>query len=286
MGFGAAAAPLFDQPARDAFNPSNLSSRPSHPALTPHADSAYLTVAARVANLWTAPTAPRPVDAPMCRSNPDPQVWLRALDRLPRHTGRLGLHGRLATQLRRGEPVLVVETLANGWTQVASPWHPRSPHPHGYVGWLAPGQLSHAPWSGTRRDGVPVVTLPRWRTTFLTVARSMTGVPYLWGGATPLGVDCSGLVHLAARAVGVQVPRDADDQWRAARRVSLADVQPGDLYFFAHPGKRAHHVGIATRPGWMLNAPSTGTRVREEAIVGARRASLIGAGRYDGLPQL
>ena len=285
-GFGAAAAPLFDQPTRDAFSLPGQPNLPSHPAMRLSIDAVYLTVAARVANLWTRPTAPRPVDAPMCRPNPDPQAWLRALDRLPRHTGRLRLHGRLATQLRRGEPVVVLETLANGWTQVASPWHPRTPHPHGYVGWLAPGQISHAAWSGASRDDVPVITRPRWETTFLQVARSMTGVPYLWGGATPFGVDCSGLVHLAARAVGVQVPRDADDQWRAALRISLADVRPGDLYFFAHPGKPAHHVGIATRPGWMLNAPSTGTRVREEAIVGARRAALVGVGRYDGLPLL
>lgn len=244
---------------------------------------AYRAVTAQVANLWTAPTAPRPIDAPMVRPNPNIHAWLRALDKLPKLGGRLGLHGRIDTQLRRGEPVIVLETLRNGWTQVACPWHPRTPKPTGYVGWLAPGQISATPWRGATRGGVPVVTRPRRPTTFLTAARAMTGVAYLWGGACPFGVDCSGLVLTAARAVGVQVPRDTDDQQAAAKKVSLADVRPGDLYFFAHPGKSAHHVGIATRPGWMLNAPSTGTKVREERITGARRSTLAGVGRYAGL---
>lgn len=243
----------------------------------------YRVVTALVANLWTSPTAARPVDAAMVAPNPNVLTWLRALDRLPKLAGRLGLHGRIDTQLRRIEPVIVLRTLRNGWTQVACPWHPRTPKPHGYVGWLAPGQVSRTPWRGATRRGVPVVTSPRRPTTFLTAARSMTGVAYLWGGATPYGVDCSGLVLTAARAVGVQVPRDADDQFRASTKVPIADVRPGDLYFFAHPGKGAHHVGIVTRPGWMLNAPSTGTRVREERITGARRATLAGAGRYAGL---
>lgn len=244
--------------------------------------SGYRVVTASVANLWTAPSAPRPVDALMLRPNPNVSAWLRALDAMPRLTGRLGLHGRLETQLRRGEPIIVVRTLRNGWTQVACPWHPRTPKATGYVGWLAPGQVSRAPWRGATRGGVPMVTSPRRPTGFLTTARAMTRVPYLWGGATPYGVDCSGLVLVAARAVGVQVPRDAGDQFTASRRISMAEVRPGDLYFFAHSGKAAHHVGIATRPGWMLNAPSTGTRVREERLT-ARQGTLAGAGRYAGL---
>lgn len=244
---------------------------------------AYRAVTAQVANLWRSPTAPRRVDAAMVHPRPDVHAWLGALDQLPKLGGRRGLHGRIDTQVRRGEPVIVLQTLRNGWTRVACPWHPRTPKPYGYEGWLAPGQISTSPWRGATRNGVPVVTRPRRTTTFLTAARSMTGVAYLWGGASPIGVDCSGLVLTAARAVGVQLPRDTDDQFSAATKVPLATVRPGDLYFFAHPGKRAHHVGIATRPGWMLNAPSTGTRVRQERIVGARRSTLAGVGRYAGL---
>ncbi len=243
----------------------------------------YRVITAAVANLWTSPTAPRPVDAAMVGPSPDIRAWLRALDKLPKNAGRLGLHGRIDTQLRRGEPVLVLQTLRNGWTQVACPWQPRTPQKNGYVGWIAPGQVSSTPWRGASRGGVPVVTPPRRPTRFLTVARAMTGIPYLWGGASPYGTDCSGLILVAARAAGIQVPRDADDQFRAAKRVSLADVRAGDLYFFAYPGKGAHHVGIATRPGWMLNAPSTGTRIREERISASRRRTLAGVGRYVGL---
>lgn len=252
------------------------------------ATSRYRVVSADVACLWREPAGaaaggPRVIDALAVRARPDLAGWLRRLDAQPGISCRLGLVGRLDTQLRRAEPVIVVRTRADGWTQVLAPWHPWADDPRGYRGWIAPGQLSTRAWTGATRRGVPVVTAPRRPTRFVAAARSLTGVPYLWGGTTPLGVDCSGLVLFAARAVGVQVPRDADDQLDAATRISMRRVRAGDLYFFARPGKRPHHVGIATRPGYMLNAPQTGTTVREERITGARARTLVAAGRFAGL---
>lgn len=256
-------------------------------ALAPTADAApltYRTVAVPVANLWRSPTSPRALDALSVRRTPDMAGWMRRLDAQPGLSGRLGLVGRLDSQLQRYEPVIVLATRRDGWTQVVAPWHPSSQDGRGYPGWLAPGHLTAAaPWRGAVRAGKPAVVRQRRATTFLAAARTFTGLPYLWAGASPLGVDCSGLVLLAARAVGVQVPRDADDQYRTATKVPLASVRPGDLYFFAHPGKAPHHVGIATRPGRMLNAPQTGTKVREESVTGARARTLVGAGRFAGL---
>ena len=83
------------------------------------------------------------------------------------------------------------------------------------------------------------------------------GVPYLWGGRTPLGFDCSGFVQQSLAAVGIEVPRDAHEQFLACRPLRSRSVRPGDLLFFASRGTRMTHVGIALDQG--LYAHSRGT---------------------------
>jgi len=119
--------------------------------------------------------------------------------------------------------------------------------------------------------------------TVLAFAGRLLGVPYVWGGLSPAGLDCSGLVHLSWRRYGVTVPRDASDQHRVAVPVPLGEERPGDLYFFARDGASAHHVGfVAAAPGaerQMLHAPARGGHVVAEPVRGERAATLIGAGR-------
>jgi gamma-D-glutamyl-L-lysine dipeptidyl-peptidase len=123
----------------------------------------------------------------------------------------------------------------------------------------------------------------------LATARQFLGMRYLWGGTSAWGLDCSGLVNLTLRAHSVPVPRDAFDQAAAERSilpVPLDEVEPGDLYFFARPGNRVHHVGFATSrvrsdgSRTMLHAPESGHQhVVDEPMPDERVELLVSAGR-------
>lgn len=110
-------------------------------------------------------------------------------------------------------------------------------------------------------------------------ARKYLGVRYVYGGTSPRGFDCSGLVQYVCKAVGISVNRTAASQFSNGRAVNKKDLQPGDLVFFAK-SKRISHVGIYIGGGQMIHAPHTGDVVRVASInsgyynktyVGARR---------------
>jgi cell wall-associated NlpC family hydrolase len=111
-------------------------------------------------------------------------------------------------------------------------------------------------------------------------ARAHLGLRYLWGGTTPYGLDCSGLVHHSYRRAGVVVPRDAHDQWEAASPVPLGQEQPGDLYFFARADDHVFHVGFVTGARTMLHAPETGQLIEDAPLAEGRLATLVAAGRF------
>jgi cell wall-associated NlpC family hydrolase len=108
----------------------------------------------------------------------------------------------------------------------------------------------------------------------VALAKSYTGVPYLWGGTNPSkGLDCSGLVQLVYRQLGIALPRIASDQAKAGVAVpSLDEAQPGDLLFFGSP---AHHVGIYVGDGRMVDAPHSGKTVGIHAVAGYGKVSSI-----------
>jgi cell wall-associated NlpC family hydrolase len=112
---------------------------------------------------------------------------------------------------------------------------------------------------------------PPLGSTPVEVARRYLGIPYLFGGTDPrVGLDCSGLVQLVYRQVGVNLPRTAQQQYDATPHISPADLQPGDLVFFARTYADPHdwvtHVGIYIGDGLQINAPDTGQRVSIQPV--------------------
>jgi peptidoglycan DL-endopeptidase CwlO len=95
-----------------------------------------------------------------------------------------------------------------------------------------------------------------------SIALHYLGVPYLWGGSTPGGFDCSGLVMYVYAQLGISLPHYTVAQWNATEPISSSQMQPGDLVFFNGLG----HVGIYIGNGQFVDAPHTGSVVRIDSL--------------------
>jgi cell wall-associated NlpC family hydrolase len=143
------------------------------------------------------------------------------------------------TQALRGEP-LTVEERREGWARIRTAY--------GYSGWIAEDALGGEPagdWLPQPSGAEPVEE-----------ARRFLGAPYLWGGMSARGIDCSGLVHMAYRRTGRLVPRDAYQQKEAGTAVDEADARAGDLVTYGSEGaEHATHIAFWLGDGRILHAP-------------------------------
>jgi cell wall-associated NlpC family hydrolase len=98
----------------------------------------------------------------------------------------------------------------------------------------------------------------------VALAKQHLGTPYVWGGESPGGFDCSGLMQWAYAQVGVDLPRVSTQQARAGREVSAAEARPGDLVFFER-GK-VDHIGMYAGDGRWVVAPKTGDVVKLQDV--------------------
>ena len=110
------------------------------------------------------------------------------------------------------------------------------------------------------------------------IAMRYLGVPYVWGGSSPSGFDCSGLVMYAYSQMGISLPHYTGAQWNVGVPVSRGDLQPGDLVFFDGLG----HVGLYIGGNQFIHAPHSGDVVKISSISGWYADTYVGARRITG----
>jgi cell wall-associated NlpC family hydrolase len=111
-------------------------------------------------------------------------------------------------------------------------------------------------------------------------AVSLLGSPYRYGGADPAGFDCSGLVRYVHGELGIETPRTAIEQYRAARPVKIADLAVGDVLFFGIDSPQVSHVAIYVGERRFVHAPKTGRPVELRVLDDAYfRSRLAGVGQ-------
>lgn len=105
----------------------------------------------------------------------------------------------------------------------------------------------------------------------IDIAKGELGVPYVWGGATPSGFDCSGLIQWVYGQAGLTIPRTSREQKKAGVQIPLSQAQPGDLLLYTYYGSAdnpppANHIGLYVSPGQMIDAPRPGKNVEYDPI--------------------
>ena len=141
-----------------------------------------------------------------------------------------------------------------------------------------PGVASPARLSGSlplrpvpRRHRIPRPSLGQRA---VQIAAHELGVPYRYGGSSPSGFDCSGLVAYVYGKLGVSLPHNAAAQYGYGRSVDPSHLKPGDLVFFHGLG----HVGLYIGRGRIIHAPQSGERVSIQSLA-SRRGTVDGARR-------
>ena len=167
----------------------------------------------------------------------------------------------------------VAAMVQGAWAQVTLAGDPTAPLRPGLTGWVPTAELRP-------RAELPADAAGR-RAQIIADAVRFTGVPYLWGGCSAFGIDCSGYAQLLHRLAGLTIPCDADQQFDAGKPVSYP-FQPGDLLFFgenAAEARKITHVAVSLG-GWrIIHSSRSRNGVQEDDVQAVEhlRESFVGA---------
>jgi len=139
------------------------------------------------------------------------------------------------------------------------------------------GQADGGSGAGEVRMEVPA---SRAAQTILDEIEHWYGTPYVYGGSTKNGTDCSGFTQSVYRTVGIEIPRRASRQAAAARNVSRGSLRPGDLVFFNTSGSGISHVGIYLGDGHFAHAATSRGVVRESLSHPYYTTRFVQGGRF------
>lgn len=184
--------------------------------------------------------------------------------------------------LRNGT-VVSVTGVQGGWFKVTY---------NGQKGYVHPDYLSFSnvqPSGSTGSSGSSSITPPsnsvsyngssEKRAAVLEYAAQFLGTPYVYGGSTPSGFDCSGFTSYVFKNTVGSIPRVAQAQFDATTRVSMDELLPGDLVFFGSSASSISHVGIYVGNNQFIHSPHTGDVVKYDSLTGSYASRFQGGGR-------
>ena len=184
--------------------------------------------------------------------------------------------------LRNGT-VVSVTGVQGGWFKVTY---------NGQKGYVHPDYLSFSNVQGsgsTDSSGSSSITPPsnsvsyngssEKRAAVLEYAAQFLGTPYVYGGSTPSGFDCSGFTSYVFKNTVGSIPRVAQAQFDATTRVSMDELLPGDLVFFGSSASSISHVGIYVGNNQFIHSPHTGDVVKYDSLTGSYASRFQGGGR-------
>jgi len=128
--------------------------------------------------------------------------------------------------------------------------------PEGWLRVRLPGQTTAWIQTGDIISDPKQLSIPE----SIELAKHFLGIPYLWGGTSSFGFDCSGFTQMLVRARGITMPRDADQQaaWAGVTVIKREDLQPGDLLFFGSSAKDITHTGMFIGDGQFIHDTTHG----------------------------